>query len=98
MEDDDTVSDQKVNVGISLEAEYFKFLQGKLRTIYFLKDYPKVRKLFKKFITPLPSSALVEPLFYAAGDVLTAKRNHLEDAKIEKLLLLKVNYLLLKVH
>ena len=91
MEDDGTVSDQKVNIDTSHKAEFFKFLQDTRRNLDSLKNYPKVGKLFKNVNTLLTSSASAEYLLSAAWDVLTTKINRLEDAKIEKLLLLKVN-------
>ena len=89
MKDDDTISYQELNIHTSLKAKFFKFLQDKRRPINSLKDYPKFGKLFKKFNTPLPSAASVECIFSAAGDVLTANGNRLEDANFEKISLLK---------
>ena len=46
MEDDNTVSNQEVNLVMSLGVEFFKFVKDKGRTIDSLKDYPNVIKLF----------------------------------------------------
>ena len=56
-----------------------------------LANFPKVKKAFIKYNTPLPSSACVERLFSIAGLVLTPQRSHLNDVSMEQQLLLKMN-------
>ena len=52
--------------------------------------------LFKKYNTPLPSSAAVERLFSAAGDILRSKRASLSNHNFERLVFLRGNMHLLK--
>lgn len=56
-----------------------------------LHDYPKIKNLFIKHNTPLPSSASVERMFSVGGLVLTPHRGHLNDDTMEQHILLKIN-------
>ena len=47
----------------------------------------------KKYLTPPPSTVDVERLFSTCGNILTAKRNRLLPANLEKLVFLRTNYL-----
>jgi hypothetical protein len=51
--------------------------------------------LFKKYNTPLPSSAAVERLFSSAGDILRAKRSSLSNINFEQLVFVRGNMHLL---
>lgn len=51
----------------------------------------RLKELFLKYNTPIPSSAAVERLFSTAKDVLKPKRNRLTDRHFEMLLFLRKN-------
>ncbi|XP_032682818.1 uncharacterized protein LOC116849605 [Odontomachus brunneus] len=75
----------------SEEEELQRFLKSKNCNIDMLNDYPKLKKLFLKYNTALPSSASVERMFSVGGSVLTPQRGHLYDDTIEQQILLKIN-------
>lgn len=67
------------------------FLNDNDRDLISLNKYPRIKDLFFRFITALPSSAPVERLFSAGPLVLTIRRNRLSDELFETLLILKVH-------
>ena len=71
--------------------EVLQFLDDKSMSFDTLKRYPRVAKLFKKFNSPIPSSAPVERLFSFANMILQARRGGLSDKNFENLLMLKAN-------
>ena len=53
--------------------------------------FAPLKKIFKKFNTPLPSSASVERLFSKASAIYRKKRHNMSDGNFERQLILKVN-------
>ncbi|XP_067210363.1 uncharacterized protein [Linepithema humile] len=82
---------QRMTEGESEEEELQRFLKSKSCKVEMLNDYPKIKKLFVKYNTALPSSASVERMFSVDGSVLTPQRGHLYDDIIEQQILLKIN-------
>jgi hypothetical protein len=54
-------------------------LSSKAKTVESLRDYPAVANAFMKANSTLPSSAEVERLFSAAGQILNPRRCSLSD-------------------
>ena len=75
----------------AIDKECINYLSDTGTGLTMLSRYPKVRKVFQKFNTTLPSSAPVERLFSTDGQIEVPRRNQLSDSLFEKLLLLKVN-------
>ena len=72
-------------------SQCLAYLSDPDRSIAMLSRYPKIKHLFIKYNTDIPSSAAVELLFSSASIVLCKRRNRLCDETFEKLLLLRQN-------
>ena len=60
------------------------------KSLDILHKYPRVKEIFLRYNTGLPSSAPVERLFSAGPIVLTARRNRMDDDLFETALVVKV--------
>jgi len=67
-------------------VQVLTFLNSIKKEISVLEDYPIVKQVFLKYYTTISSSAPVEQLFSEAIQVLTYRRNGLEDKTFEMLL------------
>ena len=74
-----------------VDLEVLNFLNDHSCDVSSLNQYPKIRKVFLKHNTPLPSSAAVERLFSFAGIIHSPKRSMLTDDRLSQLVLLKSN-------
>jgi len=61
----------------AIDKECINYLSDTETGLTMLSRYPKVRKVFQKFNTTLPSSAPVERLFSTAGQIEVPHRNQL---------------------
>jgi hAT family C-terminal dimerisation region len=62
-----------------IASQLDSYLSSKAKTIESLRDYPAVANAFMKANSTSPSSAVVERLFSAAGQILTSRRCSLSD-------------------
>ena len=70
-----------------------QYMEDQSRDLQSLKRYPVVMDMFLRYNTVIPSSAAVERLFSAGGQIMIPRRNGLSDGSVEKLLLLRQNNL-----
>ena len=77
------------NIGLQQECDMY--LSDESKTVDILKKFPTVKEVFLRYNTGIPSSAPVERLFSAGGQILTPRRSKLSDDHFEMLLLLRAN-------
>ena len=73
-----------------IETEVMEFLRS-AKSLECFDKFPKVKRLFMKFNTTIPSSAPVERLFSLGNLVFIPRRNRLGDGKFQQLLLMRYN-------
>ncbi|XP_074552719.1 uncharacterized protein zbedx isoform X2 [Halichoeres trimaculatus] len=71
--------------------EVQKYIEGKGKSLECLQDFPRVKQLFLKYNTTLPSTAPVQRLFSQKGNLVTSQRNFLTDDYFERIQLLRYN-------
>ena len=72
----------------SASSQCLLYLRDSDQSLDMLSRYPKIKAVFIKYNTALPSSVPVERLFSASSIILSKRRNKLSDETFEKLLLL----------
>lgn len=71
--------------------EIRKYVGGTGKFLDCLQEFPRVKQLFLKFNTTLPSTAPVQRLFSHKGNLVTSQRNFLTDDYFERIQLLRYN-------
>ncbi|KAM6957781.1 uncharacterized protein zbedx [Aplochiton taeniatus] len=71
--------------------EVRKYAEGTSKSLECLQDFPKVKQLFLKYNTTLPSSAPVQRLFTHKEHLVMSQKNCLTDEYFERILLLRYN-------
>ena len=83
-------SDDETCSTTDMESEVMEFLRS-AKSLECFDKFPRVKRLFMKFNTTIPSSAPVERLFSLGNLVLNPRQNRLSDGKFEQLLLMRYN-------
>lgn len=73
-----------------VESEVMEFLRS-AKSLECLTKFPKIKQLFLKFNTTIPSSAPVERLFSLDNIVFNPRWNRLSGGKFQQLLLMRCN-------
>lgn len=75
----------------TVTEEIKKYVEGTGKNLECLQDFPRVKQLFLKYNTMLPSTAPVQRLFSQKGNLVNCQRNILTDGYFERIQLLKYN-------
>jgi hypothetical protein len=76
-------STRQEHLGNDIEEEVANYLFHDCTDVGMLQEFPQVLRAFTKFNAALPSSAEVEGLFSAAGQILTHRRCRMSDTLFE---------------
>lgn len=76
-------------------VEVWKYLETSSKSLESLRDFPRVRKLFVKYNTILPSCTPVLRLFRHKGNLATTQSNRQTDEYFERVVLLGYNSMVL---
>ncbi|KAF7648292.1 hypothetical protein LDENG_00159160 [Lucifuga dentata] len=74
-----------------VNEEIHKYIEGTGKSLSCLQEFPRVKQLFLKYNTTLPSTAPVQRLFSQKGNLVTSQRNFLTDDYFERIQLLRYN-------
>ena len=84
-----TISSSNRNLPVDLEVD--NFLNDPLKIKESILKFPKLKNMFIRYNTALPSSASVERLFSLGGQIFKPTRNRLSDEKFEQFVFLKMS-------
>ena len=82
---------KRVRLDTSVAGELERYLTNKSTELSSLKEFPRLKRIFLKYNTVLPSSAPVERLFSSGKFIFKKNRYSLTDDNFERHLLLNVN-------
>ena len=88
---------KRSTLDMSVDGELGRYLANPGTSFLTLQEYPRLKRLFLKYNTVLPSSAPVERLFSSGKFIFKKNRYRLTDANFEVNLLLNVNSKNMKV-
>uniref|UniRef100_A0A3Q2NS65 Uncharacterized LOC105933045 n=1 Tax=Fundulus heteroclitus TaxID=8078 RepID=A0A3Q2NS65_FUNHE len=71
--------------------EIRRYVEGTGKSLECLQDFPRVKQLFLKYNTTLPSTAPIQRLFSQKGNLMSSQRNFLTDDYFERVQLLRYN-------
>lgn len=75
----------------SAMEEVRRYVEGTGKSLECLQDFPRVKQLFLRYNTTLPSTAPLQRLFSQKGNLATSQRNFLTDDYFEHVQLLRYN-------
>ncbi|XP_061741064.1 uncharacterized protein zgc:161969 isoform X1 [Nerophis ophidion] len=86
-----SAKNSSINQERGVTEEIRSYVEGTGKSLECLQDFPRVKQLFLKYNTTLPSTAPVQRLFSQKGNLVTLQRNFLTDDYFERIQLLRYN-------